>query len=339
MMQDLAPFVTAGTDPRDRRIAELEAENTRLRAELSCLRAEGRRKTKKSAYDARRNALRAQGRWHPYVPAGPVRVHVQNVMFVAGMSRAQFAAAANIDEGTLSKILYAGARRVKTEVAAKIRAVTTTTPIPDLGYVEAAGASRRFQALAVAGWSIALIAQRLGMDEGNARKIRDGDRARVSAATARRVRALYDDLWNAPPPESAKAERIAAAKTRSFAAKQGWVPAGAWDDDQIDDPAAMPADGWKRAPERKNRKLDVLIAEAEELFGFGLDRDAAAERLGVSRAALNKALERAATRTRQAIVPPHRGDGIPATSTGRAAGPAVSANAAQRPDPRLAVVP
>jgi len=257
-------------------------------------------KRPKARYNAERALLIGRGEWHPYADAAPVREHVRSVMAAAGLSRAQFAVMAGLTDGTVSKILYNGRPRVRTVVADRIMRVTTALPVPDAGMVTPDGSSRRLQALTTAGWPTTLLADRLGMDASAVRKIRGGSRQYVTAATARKIRAVYDELWNVAPPERNPGERIAAAKARAFAARHGWVPAAGWNDDQVDNPAARPAEGWQR-PARKTRSSADTAAEARELFGFGLDRHQASRRLGVSRAALEKALERAGRAEREAV--------------------------------------
>jgi predicted DNA-binding protein (UPF0251 family) len=69
------------------------------------------------------------------------------------------------------------------------------------------------------------------------------------------------------------------------------VPPAAWDDDQIADPAAAPAQDWQRSQHRGNQ---VLIDEYEDLAALGYTREQAAERLGVPKNTLDRALARAA---------------------------------------------
>lgn len=228
--------------PEQQRIAELEGEVRQLRAQLDAGQQDQARRRARARYQASRLAAKNRGEWQPYVPAGPVREHVQKVMRATGMSRPQFAAAAGIDEGTLSKILYEkGKAKVRPAIAAKARSVTAATvPIPDHGWVSPVGSTRRLQALAWLGWPEPALAERLEMHPATVRKVRNGDRGQIAAATARAIRLLYDQLWNVPPPESTRAEKIAVTKTRDHARKQGWAPAGAWDDDEIDDPKARP---------------------------------------------------------------------------------------------------
>jgi hypothetical protein len=182
------------------------------------------------------------------------------------------------------------ARRVCSHVAAALLAVSAGGSAPaDGARVDATGTRRRLRALCAAGWSGPALAERLGM-EPSGLYLTLTSRALVRAATARAVRALYDELWDEPPPQGTRSERISAAKARGHAARMGWPPPMAWDDDAIDDPAASPADGWQR-PARL-RPAEVA-AEARDLMRWqGLTPALAAGRLGVSPRALGVILRR-----------------------------------------------
>lgn len=104
--------------------------------------------------------------------------------------------------------------------------------------VDATGTHRRIQALQVLGWSSGTLGARLGITYQGFQQFLTVPR--VTRETAAKVVALYDELWDQQPPETCKPERIAAAKTRNYARRQGWVPPLAWDDDELDDPAARP---------------------------------------------------------------------------------------------------
>lgn len=109
--------------------------------------------------------------------------------------------------------------------------------------IDATGTRRRLQALAWGGWSLTHLSARLGWTRDLARQVTC--RARVTRATAEKVRVLYDELCLLPPPEETHGDRISAAKARRHARSRGWAPVGAWDDDPgphcIDDPVARPA--------------------------------------------------------------------------------------------------
>ncbi len=234
------------------------------------------------------------GRWQPYVDAGPVREHLRTLA-EAGIGHRRVGELAGVSSGSLSKILYGGpgnrppSRRIRPQTAAAILAVR---PAPEQlapsALVDITGTRRRVQALVACGWSQARLARGLGLTAANFCGMLRRDQ--VTAATARAVGELYDRLWNQPPPEHDQRTRIAASRARNHAGQQGWAPPLAWDDDQIDDPGARPAEGWKR-PARTTRRSAELAEDAEELFRReGYTREHAAARLGVSLPALERAL-------------------------------------------------
>ncbi len=245
---------------------------------------------------ARISRLRAYGQWLPFVDAEPARAHVR-ALARAGIGWKRAAELAGLPEGTMRKLLQGGSgarspsRRIRPETAAAILAVQPAAGnLGAAALVDAAGTQRRLQALVVIGWSQAKLAERLGMSAANFGAVmRCGH---VTAATARAVAGLYDQLWNRPPPEGGQREKIAASRARNFARQHGWAPPLAWDDDQIDVPEGKPADGWQR-PASTRRRAAELAETASELSSQGFTRVQAAERLDVSRAALDKALSRA----------------------------------------------
>lgn len=106
-----------------------------------------------------------------------------------------------------------------------------------LALTGATGTVRRLQALAVAGWPSRCLGAQLGANRTRVPKLLR--ERHVTVRTAHRVAALYDRLWNVDPATlGATPEEIDRVKAR--AAALGWAPASAWDDDRIDDPAALP---------------------------------------------------------------------------------------------------
>lgn len=250
-------------------------------------------------YHARRRLLIERGQWQPLTDAAPVREHAQQLQ-QAGMSRYQIAAQAGLGQAVISHILYGDRERISPETAAAILAVALPAVRPArTGQEPAVAAMRRLQALAVLGWSPQLLAGRLGMHLASVRRIRDGEREDVEAATATAIRALYDELWDQAPPAGTKAERIAAGKVSRHAARSGWAPPMAWDDDTISDPAAAPAPGWQRNDAGPAHGAE-MAREAAFLLASGEAPERAADRLGVPVATLGKALERAKKRSRAA---------------------------------------
>lgn len=244
----------------------------------------------------------AYGQWQPFTDAAPVREHVRALQ-AQGLGWQRIAELAGVASPTVSSLLYGRAgrpptRKVRTATAEALLAFRPSLDdLPPSAPVDAAGTRRRMQALAAAGWSAQRLAAHLGVDRAYVGRIIRGDNPRVTAATARTVRGLYDELWNRPPPEGTRWEKVAAARARNHARRQGWPLPAAWSDDEIDDPAARPPDGWDRRG--GVRRWGVLAEEAAELIGLGLDPGHVAERLGVSRNTLNRTLARAREQQRE----------------------------------------
>jgi hypothetical protein len=101
----------------------------------------------------------------------------------------------------------------------------------------AVGSIRRLQALAVAGWPWARLARESGLTPARLHRLLTADDVPVSEARA--VSAVYDRLGTASPGLCG-VPGVYARAARARAAEEGWAPVGAWDDDTIDDPAALP---------------------------------------------------------------------------------------------------
>ncbi|MFC9949227.1 hypothetical protein ACFVIN_01440 [Streptomyces prasinus] len=110
-----------------------------------------------------------------------------------------------------------------------------TTPAPET--VPAAGTIRRLQALAVAGWPQRRLAREAGLAVSSLAGLMKADI--VPVATARAVAAVYA-RYSGASPGLCGVSHLHARAARDRAATAGWAPAAAWDDDTIDDPAAIP---------------------------------------------------------------------------------------------------
>jgi hypothetical protein len=100
--------------------------------------------------------------------------------------------------------------------------------------VDATGSRRRIQALAALGWPYRRIAEVGGFESAQVYTL---TRATVvHKDTAAKVAAVYDRLSMQVPRPSSSTTRA-----RKAAARKGWLPPLAWDDETIDDPAAEPA--------------------------------------------------------------------------------------------------
>jgi hypothetical protein len=248
-----------------------------------------------AAAEAHRKRMIAYGRWQPFVDAGPVREHVR-ALGAAGIGHRRAAKLAGVPSSVVCRLLYGGpgarppARRLRPEAASKILAVSPSpTLLGNCALVGGTGVCRRLQALIAGGRSQASLAARLGMLGSNFGALLH-DRDQVTAGTARAVRALYDELWDVPPDESTPWARGSVTRARAYAASRGWPPPAAWDDDLIDDPDAPQPEGWKRP---KRMSASDLLEDAAELLAAGYTRELAAERLGLTRDALARAIARA----------------------------------------------
>lgn len=141
--------------------------------------------------------------------------------------------------------------------------------------VDATGTIRRIRALHALGWPAHEIARRGPWTTGEA-VLEIAGRARVQRTTAETVAAIYDDLCMTPGPSP---------WTRAHARRNGWAVPLAWDD--IDNDEAP------HVGRETTRPAAVLLAEWAHLTGLGVSEHHAAQQLGVSVKAIEKARERA----------------------------------------------
>lgn len=237
------------------------------------------------------------------------------------MSLAEIADASGIYTTTLWKILH-GQKTVLPRTEAKVLAVA---PSNGLTLVNSLGTQRRIQALTAMGWTGGEIGRQVGARRGDAwaNVTRMMQEKSITARLAADVAAVYEELRYKTPPESTATRR---AKAR--AQRKQWAPPPAWDDVDIDDPAAEPdwsavrcetecgrpvqpgrflcatCLAWKKkhgtldgyTPARHGRELaeDALWISKLESWSLreGKARALVAERLGVTVTALEKSLER-----------------------------------------------
>lgn len=117
------------------------------------------------------------------------------------------------------------------------------------------GLQRRIRALAVLGWSVEHLAAHRGIPVTNLDRLRrPANRQHVKLGFAEHVLAVYEEFSNKVPPETPSAKAV-----RTRAAKQGFHSPWAWDEDTIDDPDALPADGY--TPRRQPDEFDEILVE------------------------------------------------------------------------------
>lgn len=186
------------------------------------------------------------------VDAQPLRDHVDTLR-ESGMS---FRAIA-LGCGWASRNALADALsrdRVRPETLQRVLAVQPLSDRRGDRYVDATGSRRRLQALAYLGYPTRAIAVALGrLDPQTYQYVINGRTRTIRARTADDIRRLYDQWWDQPGPSG---------RTRTHARRMGYVPPMAWDDDDIDDPAARP-DRWKRG--RRDYLVPEDIAELLEM--------------------------------------------------------------------------
>ena len=256
---------------------------------------------------ATRERRRAQlyGRWDGLTDAQPARDHI-HTLTTQGMGLKQVAAAARISSGTLTKLIYGAprpdgtrrppARRVRPDTAARLLAVTPH--LADGARIDATGTRRRLQALAALGWSVARLAATANVDRQVLGNAATGRRALTTAGTARAVTRLYEQLWDTPPPATTGYEQASITSTRNRAARNGWAPPAAWDDDTIDDPDAHPDTGEQEpSPGRKRLHLD----DVDWLLDTGESPALIPGRVGVTPSGIAKAYHRAGRPDRAAL--------------------------------------
>lgn len=194
-----------------------------------------------SDYNRRRDQAIAAGTWRS--DAAPIRVHLRSLM-AAGMGYKLIAAKAGLSPSTVSRILYGRPERGTPPPATTRYDLAQTLLAVHLDLhpnspIEATGTARRIQALAALGHTLTSIAEAIGWSLQNLSDVvREGSipyACRVEVRTAQAVAALYD-RWSMTVPTGWVADQA-----RRRAARHGWLPPLAWDDEQLDDPTAVPS--------------------------------------------------------------------------------------------------
>jgi hypothetical protein len=188
-----------------------------------------------------RRRLIALGQWEPFVDPEPVRQRIRAIS-QAGMSITVLTKRLSLPPTALEHVMWkrhgvasAGVRRETAEAVMGFWPSLEDFPAHSL--IDSTGTRRRIEALFTLGWTQRYLSGRLSVDE------RSFSRAlakpKVTADLARKVAAVYDELWKRPPYESEIAE-TPAHRMRLHAAAMKYVGPLAWDDDTIDDPDALP---------------------------------------------------------------------------------------------------
>lgn len=146
----------------------------------------------------------------------------------------------------------------------------------------ATGSTRRVQALAALGWTIAHIADAAGVSPMTVSYLQRDRHRLIGWRHARSIAAAYTRLCMTPGPSQVTRDRAAAA---------GWAPPLAWDD--IDDPASTP---WRDERDPHERHYDaqrrVDLDDLDLLASDGHTVATAAARLGVDADTIRQACRR-----------------------------------------------
>lgn len=141
------------------------------------------------------------------------------------------------------------------------------------GFAPSVGLQRRMRALCAIGYTQRDLARRLGITlSGVTRLVAGGGMERGTHwQLHRRIVRLYDQLSMTPGPSDL---------ARIRAAGKGWPPPLAWDDDQLDDPAATPTGMPGRRDTRLRARADAELVR-RALSGEKVTGATWAERLEV----------------------------------------------------------
>ena len=243
-----------------------------------------------SRYNEHRQKAITAGTWRPWADAAPVRDHVHAIR-AAGLALEDLTKATGVGQGTLKHLLWGvpPAEKIRAESASVLLSYWPRLDDYSPGsLIDPTGTHRRIQALVAGGWPLTHLAAALGLFRQNF--VRYLITERVTVAVARDVRDLYDRLWRADPIE-AGATPMGVARARKYAAARMWAPVGAWDDDTIDNPTSTPDLGAEVTRQEAVAEDAAWLVEKQ-----GHTRRQAAERLGVDKSYLDKALSRAGHR-------------------------------------------
>lgn len=230
-------------------------------------------------YRQHRARMIAYGRWDPFVPAGRTVAHIR-MLTGYGMGPRRIATLAGLGETAVDRILgiyEAPVTKVRPATEAAILAVR-----PDLAslnpgaVIDGCGTRRRLQGLICNGWSVNRLAAHMGCSRTSVTTWLTA--VRVPAKAAQAVAAAYDQLWDKPPPGTTAADRLVAGRARKLASAAGWGPPSTWDDDEIDDPAAVPYSGRRSS----RRSQADTYAEISDLMSLELTPQQIAWRTGMT---------------------------------------------------------
>ncbi|NUP18353.1 MAG: hypothetical protein HOZ81_20170 [Streptomyces sp.] len=166
------------------------------------------------------------------IDAAPARQRLNQL--TPTMTWGQICEATGCESRNLQLIADGRRTQIRRSTHDRIMAVKLQAPAPGK-YVDSTGLCRRLRALRAIGWSALAIAEKASSAEARIQKICSGTQPTVRQVLAEKLLKVYAELSQTPAPTGRSATR-----TKRHAAANGWAPPGAWDDDTIDDPEALP---------------------------------------------------------------------------------------------------
>lgn len=157
-----------------------------------------------------RARAKASGLWQPYVPAEPVRSHLQRLRG-AGIGIDQIARLSGVPGSTVRVVVYGNDRsppqQVKTETADRLLAVTAaTTSRAARSTVDSTASRSQVAELLAAGWRYQDLATELGRTANSLR--RSVHRASVTVQTAHDIACLHRRLLGRGHRSRAPAQQV-----------------------------------------------------------------------------------------------------------------------------------
>ncbi|WP_392750618.1 helix-turn-helix domain-containing protein [Streptomyces sp. LN590] len=163
--------------------------------------------------------------------AAAVAEHVRQLS-ATGWSHRQIADAAQCSERIITSLALGTYASTRADLATRILAAQPRIALaPPTSYVDATGTIRRIRALVAVGHSIKAVAEAVGIHKTSLGRIVNHEHARLTARHAQSVARVYKRLSTLQGDS---------AHARMRAARLGWAPPAAWDDDTLDDPSATP---------------------------------------------------------------------------------------------------
>lgn len=231
------------------------------------------------------------------VPAEPTVTHVK-ALRAKGWSLRGIGEASGAPVQTISRALLGHQLNVHRDTEKAILALRPDdifTRPNRAGFVPNIGARRRLQALMAIGWRHSDLTPLTGFRTA-VMNHQVGDW--ISQEKHDAMKRVYEQLWNTRGPATSLAR----------AAKAGYLPPMAWDDDTIDDPNYTP-EPEAATEDKRIVKRKAFIENIEFLLQIGENRDGIAAALDASWEAVERRLDRY---DRRDLIPAHDREAIPA---------------------------